>query len=53
MNSKIAALDSEILILNETIETSSFSKAKAYAMNKKLKVLKAQRIRAVREAKKK
>jgi hypothetical protein len=40
--------------LSETIvDSPHWSKAKRYAMDKKLKVLKAQRIRAVREAQKK
>lgn len=46
-------LDEEIDELKQIIETSNFSKVKIYAMEKKLKLLKAKRIRMVREAQKK
>ena len=51
---KVDRLDAEIQAVQEEIsQNTSMSQAKKYAMNKKVKLLKAQRIRATREAQRK
>ena len=52
VNGNIRALDEEINALSVELENKSMSKITKYAVEKKLKTIKAKRIRAMREVQK-